>query len=91
MPRVCHLRYLSHSLQIPEHYKVGLKSEEHFHLVAAERTQEKVAARLTVITSNPSWTGLPWTAAQLNTRLDPVQARFAELIEKNMVIFYNFF
>jgi hypothetical protein len=38
-------------MEIPEHYKVGLKSEEHFHLVAAERTQEKVAARVTVITS----------------------------------------
>ena len=91
MPRVCHLRDLSHSLQIPDNYKVCLKSEEHFHLVAAERTHEKVAARLTVITSNPSWTGLPWTAVQLKTRLDPVQARFAELSEKNMVIFYNLF
>jgi hypothetical protein len=72
-------------MEIPEHYKVGLKSEEHFHLVAAERTQEKVAARVTVIASNPSWTGLPWTAAQLKSRLDPVQAQFATLIKNHMV------
>ena len=73
------------SLQIPETYKVGLKNEEHFALVAAERTQEKVAERAAVVASNPSWTDLPWTAAELETHLDPVHTRFGEIIENNIV------
>ena len=72
-------------MQIPEQYKVGLKNEEHFNLVSSERTEDKIAARIAVISSNPSWTGRPWTAAQLRTRLDPVQVRFADIIEKNIV------
>ncbi len=64
---------------------MGLKNEEHFALVAAERTQEKVAERAAVVASNPSWTGLPWTGAELERRLDPVHTRFGKIIKEHIV------
>jgi hypothetical protein len=79
------LRQLNHSLQIPDHYKVGLKNKERCAHVAAERTDEKIAERAAEVARNPSWKGLPWTAAELQRNLHPAHTRFGEIIKKHIV------
>jgi hypothetical protein len=80
--------------QIPGQCKVRLSNEEHFARVARECTRAKIMGRLAEISRNPSWTFSLWTPEELQLRAEPIEGRFEQIIDKNLVspvFFHRFF
>jgi hypothetical protein len=63
----------------------SLINKEHFALVAMERNRAKVLDRFEEISRNPAWTFPLWTPEQLQLRTEPLEDRFKQIIDKNIV------